>query len=68
MRHFPEFSLNFVFPQVLCFVSAFSGDMIAPEAVMKLRQKHPGTVRVAESDEGQVVQDSPLVLRYGHWF
>ena len=29
---------------------------------MKLRQKHPGTVRVAETDEGIVVQDSPLVV------
>jgi len=58
-----EEELNEPAYQVLCFVSAFSGDMIAPEAVMKLRQKHPGTVRVAESDEGQVVQDSPLVLR-----
>ena len=48
--------------QVLCFVSAFTGDLIPPEAVMKLRQKHPGTVRVAESDEGSVVQDSPLIL------
>jgi len=31
---------------------------------MKLRQKHPGTVRVAESDEGEVVQDSSLLFKY----
>jgi len=50
--------------QVLCFVSAFTGDLIPPEAVMKLRQKHPGTVRVAESDEGEVVQDSQYLFKY----
>jgi len=49
--------------QVLCFVSAFTGDLIPPEAVMKLRQKHPGTVRIAESDEGEVVQDSAYNVR-----
>jgi hypothetical protein len=27
---------------------------------MKLRQKHPGTVRVADDDLGEIVQDSPL--------
>lgn len=57
-----EEELNEPAYQVLCFVSAFTGDLIPPEAVMKLRQKHPGTVRVAESDEGSVVQDSPLIL------
>merc|ERR1719411_1452914 len=50
--------------QALCFVSAFTGDLIPPEAVMKLRQKHPGTVRVAEVDEGEVVQDSQHVFKY----
>jgi len=50
--------------QVVCFVSAFTGDMIPPEAVMKLRQKHPGTVRIAESDEGEVVQDSQYLFKY----
>ena len=49
--------------QTLCFVSSFTGDFIAPEAVMKLRQKHPSNVRVAESDEGEVVQDSNLQLK-----
>ena len=44
-------------------MSAFTGDLIPPEAVMKLRQKHPGTVRVAETDEGNVVQDSPLLVK-----
>jgi len=58
-----EEELNEPAYQVLCFVSAFTGDLIPPEAVMKLRQKHPGTVRVAETDEGNVVQDSPLLVK-----
>jgi len=57
-----EEELNEPAYQVLCFVSAFTGDLIPPEAVMKLRQKHPGTVRVAETDEGNVVQDCPLLV------
>lgn len=48
--------------QAFCFVSAFTGDMIPPEAVMKLRQKNPWTIRVADEDRGQVDQESPLVL------
>ena len=46
--------------QVLCFVSYFKGDLIPPEAVMKLRQKHPGALRTAEDDMGDIVQDLPL--------
>jgi len=46
--------------QVLCFVSAHPGDMITAEAMTKLRQKHPGTVRIAEEARGSVVQDNPL--------
>jgi hypothetical protein len=30
--------------------------MIPAEAVTKLRQKHPGTVRVAEENRGTLVQ------------
>jgi hypothetical protein len=36
--------------QAICFISFYTGDLIPPEAVMKLRQKHPGTIRVAEED------------------
>ena len=50
--------------QILCFITAFTGDLIPPEAVMKLRQKHPGTVRIADSDEGEIVQDSQLTFKY----
>ena len=48
--------------QVLCFVSYFNGDLIPPEAVMKLRQKRPGALRTAEDDQGDVVKDSPLSI------
>ena len=48
--------------QAFCFVSSYSGDLIPPEAVMKLRQKNPTTVRVADEDRGEVVQDSPLKI------
>ena len=50
-------------PQAFCFVSSYSGDLIPPEAVMKLRQKNPTTVRVADEDRGDVVQDSPLRIK-----
>ena len=30
---------------------------------MKLRQKHPGAIRVAGDDMGEVVQDSPIKIR-----
>ena len=48
--------------QALCFVSYFNGDLIPPEAVMKLRQKHPGALRTAEDDQGDIIQESPLSL------
>jgi len=44
--------------QVLCFVSPTSSDIIPPEAMTKLRQKHPGAVRVAEEGRGRVVVDN----------
>jgi len=46
--------------QVLCFVSPSPADLIPPEAVTKLRQKHPGTVRVAEEWRGSLVADHPI--------
>ena len=48
--------------QVLCFVSYFNGDLIPPEAVMKLRQKRPGALRTAEDDQGDVIKESPLSI------
>ena len=48
--------------QVLCFVTPGVGDMIPPEAVTKLRQKHPGSVRVAEESRGRVVVDNSASL------
>ncbi|XP_063822966.1 out at first protein [Ostrinia nubilalis] len=39
--------------QALCFLThAAQADFIAPDAMAKLRQKNPGTVRVAEEDKG----------------
>ncbi|XP_045494686.1 out at first protein [Colias croceus] len=39
--------------QTLCFIThAAQADFIAPDAMAKLRQKNPGTVRVAEEDKG----------------
>ncbi|XP_057336896.1 out at first protein [Microplitis mediator] len=39
--------------QVMCFVNHFSKlDFISSDAMSKLRQKNPGTVRVAEEDRG----------------
>ena len=55
--------------QVLCFVAPASTDMIPPEAMTKLRQKHPGTVRVAEESRGSSVLAHPVSLvpaRAGH--
>ena len=46
----------YVYFKVFCFISAYSDDMIPSEAVTKLRQKHPGTVRVAEEHRGNTVQ------------
>lgn len=48
--------------QVLCFVTPGVGDMIPPEAVTKLRQKHPGSVRVAEESRGRLVVDNSASL------
>ena len=48
--------------QRLCFVTPGTGDMIPPEAVNKLRQKHPGAVRVAEESRGRVVIDNTATL------
>jgi len=48
--------------QVLCFVSPTSSDIIPPEAMTKLRQKHPGAVRVAEEGRGRVVVDNSATL------
>ena len=48
--------------QVLCFVSPGTGDMIAPEAVSKLRQKHTGVTRIAEESRGRVVIDNSASL------
>lgn len=55
-----EEELNEPRAQTICFISSFNNDLISPEAVMKLRQKHPGTVRIADEDMGEIVQDSPL--------
>ena len=55
-----EEELNEPRAQTICFVSSFNNDLISPEAVMKLRQKHPGTIRTADEDMGEIVQDSPL--------
>lgn len=46
-----------------------SSDLIPPEAVTKLRQKHPGTVRVAEEWRGAAVLELPVAVvpsRSGH--
>lgn len=48
--------------QVLCFVSPGTGDMIPPEAVSKLRQKHTGVTRIAEESRGRVVIDHSASL------
>jgi len=48
--------------QVLCFVTPTSSDIIPPEAMTKLRQKHPGAVRVAEESRGRVVVDNNAML------
>lgn len=41
--------------QVMCFASHFDKDeeFIAPDAMAKLRQKNPGTVRTPEEDRGR---------------
>lgn len=55
--------------QVLCFVAAATADLIPPEAMTKLRQKHPGTVRIAEESRGSTVMEYPVNIipsRSGH--
>ncbi|XP_026314099.1 out at first protein [Hyposmocoma kahamanoa] len=48
-----EEELNQMGHQTLCFLThAAQADFIAPDAMAKLRQKNPGTVRVAEEDKG----------------
>jgi len=44
--------------QVLCFLAPTASDIIPPEAMTKLRQKHPGAVRIAEEGRGRVVVDN----------
>jgi len=48
--------------QVLCFVSPTSSDIIPPEAMTKLRQKHPGAIRVAEEGRGRLVVDNSVSI------
>ncbi|KAG7204488.1 hypothetical protein KM043_004918 [Ampulex compressa] len=49
--------------QVLCFVNHFyKVDFISSDAMSKLRQKNPGTVRVAEEDKGHVNYTMDLFL------
>jgi len=48
--------------QVLCFLAPTSGDIIPPEAMTKLRQKHPGAVRIAEEGKGRVVVDNSVTI------
>lgn len=49
--------------QVMCFVNHFyKVDFISSDAMSKLRQKNPGTVRVAEEDRGHVNYTMDLFL------
>ena len=57
-----EEELNEPKAQTVCFISFFNNDLISPEAFMKLRQKHPGTIRVADEDLGEIVQDSAIKI------
>ncbi|GBP53469.1 Out at first protein [Eumeta japonica] len=48
-----EEELNQIGFQTICFLThAAHSDFIAPDAMAKLRQKNPGTVRVAEEERG----------------
>ncbi|QQP52544.1 hypothetical protein FKW44_004725 [Caligus rogercresseyi] len=40
--------------QCICFLSSYAKDLILPEAVQKLRQKHPDAIRLAEQDNGNI--------------
>lgn len=49
--------------QVMCFVNHFyKVDFISSDAMSKLRQKNPGTIRVAEEDKGHVNYTMDLFL------
>lgn len=49
--------------QVMCFVCHFrKGDFISSDAMAKLRQKNPGTVRTAEEDRGRDNYTMELLL------
>ncbi|XP_035733513.1 out at first protein-like [Vespa mandarinia] len=49
--------------QVMCFVNHFyKVDFISSDAMSKLRQKNPGTVRVAEEDKGHANYTMDLFL------
>lgn len=58
-----EEELNEPRSQTICFISSFNHDLISPEAVMKLRQKHPTAIRLADEDMGEIVQDSPIRIQ-----
>lgn len=49
--------------QVMCFVNHFyKMDFISSDAMSKLRQKNPGTIRVAEDDRGHSNYSMDLFL------
>lgn len=49
--------------QVMCFVSHIPfNDFIAPDAMAKLRQKNPGTIRTAEENRGIVNKTLGILL------
>ena len=49
--------------QIMCFVNYFSkSDFISSDAMSKLRQKNPGTIRVAEEDKGHFNYTMDLFL------
>ncbi|XP_034944018.1 out at first protein [Chelonus insularis] len=60
--------------QVMCFVNHFyKMDFISSDAMSKLRQKNPGTIRVAEEDKGYMnytmdlfvdVSKSPIISKH----
>jgi len=50
--------------QVICFISAYPGDLIAAEAVTKLRQRYAASVRFPEEHRGNTVQENPVSVDY----
>lgn len=49
--------------QTMCFVNHFfKMDFISSDAMSKLRQKNPGTIRVAEEDKGHTNYTMDLYL------